>query len=353
VVREYALLLDANYKDSVVEVTAMKSAIDAFVAAPTAEGLAACQNAWLSAHKWYGVGEVSRFYGGPIDQLQGGMNEWPIDESFIDYTGQDPQGGIINNATTYPQITAQVLATADEKGGLENLSTGFHAIEFLLWGQRPTQTQGPGTRPIADFVDGGSSNADRRRTYLQVVTSMLLDDTRTLESQWNLGEASSYGARLVAGDAHQALTSIFRGLSQMTISELLYERLDDPFVSLDQKDEESCFSESTLADLVSNALGIEDTYLGRYQTLSGVPMQGPSLSDLVRAKDAAVDAQLRQQLSAMRSAIEAIPGPFDHSVLAPAGSLGRAAVQAAVDAMRPLQATLDQAAQVLGIVNNL
>jgi putative iron-regulated protein len=354
VLHQYAVNLDANYKDAISQVQALKAAVDAFVAAPSAGGLTACRQAWLTALQWYSQGEYSRFYGGPIDQAQGGTNEWPIDESFIDYTVQIPTGGIINDPTTYPQITAPILAMADEKGGIENLSTGFHAIEFLLWGQRADQTQGAGMRPYTDFVDGGTAaNQDRRRTYLQVVTGMLLNDLRGMEAQWNLANSSSYASLLLAGNPQDALSKVFRGLSQMAISEILYERMDDPFVAQDQKDEESCFSESTLDDLVANALGIEDAYLGHYRTHSGAVLQGPSISDLVKAKNAALDTRMRQELAAARAAIGAIPPPFDHAVLAPPTSPEHMAVGAAVTSLQPLQGLLDQAGQALGIVNNL
>jgi putative iron-regulated protein len=354
VVHQYAVNLDANYKDAITLAQALKSAVDAFVAAPSAAGLTACQQAWATAHQWYGQAEYSRFYGGPIDQVQGAINEWPVDESFIDYTKQSPSGGIINDLTDYPQISVQVLSTADEKGGIENLATGFHAIEFLLWGERPDPTKGPGTRPYTDFVTGGTAaNQDRRRTYLQTVTTMLVDALSGLEAQWDLSDASSYASQLLAGNAHDALTDFFRGESQMVISELLYERLDNPYVAQDQKDEESCFSETTLDDLVNNALGVEDAYTGHYQTLAGTAMDGPSISDLVKAKNPALDTQMRQELSAVRMAIGAIPPPFDHSVLAADTSPQRMAVKAAIDAMQPMQGLLDQAAQALNIVNNL
>lgn len=353
VVRQYAINLHANYEDSVAEIEALQSATGAFLGAPSADGLAACRQAWLSAHQWYGQGEVSRFYGGPIDRAQTGMNEWPIDESFIDYTFAQANGGIINDPATFPEITAPALASADEKG-VETVSTGFHAVEFLLWGQRVDQKQGPGTRPYTDYVDGGTApNPDRRRAYLRVAVSLLLDDMRGLAAEWDLGDPASYASRLVAGKAHDALTKIYRGFSQMAISELFYERLLDPFVSQDRKDEESCFSESTYNDLVANALSVQDVYLGHYRTRSGVTLQGRSLSDLVRAKNPALDELLRKQLASVRAAIEAIPPPFDHAVLAPPTSAAYKAVQAAAAVYAPVQSTLDEAARALGIVNNL
>ena len=349
VVQQYAKNLGQNYADEVPKLEALQAAVDAFVAAPSASGLAAAQQAWLDARPLYSESEYSRFYGGPIDAAQGGMNEWPIDEAFIDYTVANAMGGIINDPQHYPQLTPAVLAASDEKGGIENLSTGFHAVEFLLWGQRPDQTQGPGERPFTDYVDGGTAaNQDRRRTYLQSATQLLVSDMRGLAAAWDLTDSSSYGSQFVHATPKASLTKLYRGFSQMAISELLYERLDDPFISRDQKDEESCFSESTIDDLVNNALGVEDVYLGRYGATVG-----PSVSDLVRAKSPALDMQLTQQLAAIRAAIAAIPPPFDHAVLAPAGSPANDAVGAAVQSMQGLQALLDQAAMQLGIVNNL
>jgi putative iron-regulated protein len=349
VVKQYALNLDQNYKDVIPRLQDLDTAVTAFIANPTADGLVAAQQAWLAARPAYSESEYSRFYGGPIDQAQGGMNEWPIDESFVDYVVGSPSSGIVNDAQDYPQINAQVIAASDEKGGIENLSTGYHAVEFLLWGQRPDQTAGPGQRPYTDYVDGGTAaNQDRRRTYLQVATELLLDNMRALEAQWDLTNKASYGAMFVADKPQASLTKMFRGFSQTAISELYYERLDDPFASRDQKDEESCFSESTINDLINNALGVEDAYLGRYQA-----MMGPSISDLVKAKSPALDAQIRQQLSDIRAAIGAIPPPFDHAVLAAADSPANQAVQAAVAAFVPLQDLLNQAATALGVVNNL
>ncbi|MGZ3443331.1 MAG: imelysin family protein, partial [Polyangia bacterium] len=177
---------------------------------------------------------------------------------------------------------------------------------------------------------------------------LLGDDMRALEAQWDLSDASSYGSKFVADTPTKSLTKIYRGLSQMAISELFYERLDDAFVSKDQKDEQSCFSESTLNDLINNELGVEDAYLGRYQA-----MQGPSVSDLIKAKNPALDAQIRQQLAMIHAAIGAIPPPFDHAVLAPVDSPAYQAVLATVQAFMPLQQLLDQGATALGIVNNL
>jgi putative iron-regulated protein len=348
-VKQYAAILDANYQDTISKMDALKTSVDAFVASPSADGYDAMKQAWIAARGPYGQSEFSRFYGGPLDQEQGAMNEWPIDENYVDYTAGNSQGGIINDVTQYPEITGLVLTSLTGKGGTENLATGFHAIEFLIWGQRPDQTTGPGERPYTDYVDQGTAaNQDRRRAYLQTATTLLVEDMRAVEAEWRLDDPQSYGAGFVAASPVESLTKIYRGFSQMAISELYYERLSNPYVSKDRKDEESCFSESTLNDLIANAHGLENVYSGTYGSLKGA-----SVSDLIRAKDPKLDSDLKYQLTLIRTAIEAIPAPFDHAVLAVPTSDASQKVQAALAACKPLTDLLDQGATVLGIVNNL
>jgi putative iron-regulated protein len=177
---------------------------------------------------------------------------------------------------------------------------------------------------------------------------MLLQAMAQLEAEWHLDDPSSYGAKMVAGSAQDGLTKLLRGFANTTISELFYERLDDAWITKDRKDEESCFSESTLADLSANARGVEDLYLGRYGQLFG-----PSPSSLVTAKDSALDQSLRDQLAAARQAIDAIPPPFDHAVLSPAGTDPHDKVQAAIDAFAPMRDLIVKAAGTVGVTINL
>ncbi len=348
-VKQYTAMMRANSIDIVTKLDALQSAVDAFVAAPSADGLAAAQSAWLDARTVYGDFEVSRFYGGPIDTVQGRVNEWPIDENFIDYTAGNPTGGIINDPQHYPQLTPAILASSDERGGIENLSTGFHALEFLLWGQRPDQTAGPGERPYTDYVDGGTAaNQDRRRTYLSAATDLLVSDLAGVSADWDATDPASYASALIAQRPQQALQLIVRGWSNMTVSELYFERMNDPFLTQNRKDEESCFSESTSLDITADIDGIWNVWVGQYGALSG-----PGLQSLVAAKNKALAATMGAQLAAARDAIHAIPPPFDHAVIAPAGSDAHDKVQAALDALSPLAATIRQVAMALGVTVNI
>ena len=349
VVRQYAVNLKANYQDVVAKLVELQAAVDAFVAAPSAAGFEAARAAWLAARPVYGRCEISRFYGGPLDEAQGRMNEWPIDENFLDYTYDIPDGGIVNQPDAYPVIDVSVLTSTDHMGGLENLPAGFHAIEFLLWGQRPSQEDGPGTRPYTDYVDGGTAaNQSRRRDYLKAATDLLLSDMQGLVAAWDLSNSQSYGAAMVAGAPHDGVQNIVRGLTDMHISELYYERLLDPYVTMDRKDEESCFSESTYTDLVANDSGVFDTYHGRYGSHAGA-----SVADLLTAIDPALAGQIDQQIQATVAGIAAIPQPFDHTVISDRSSADHQKLDTAVQTFWPMQDLYRQMASELGIVINL
>ncbi len=185
VVENYADLVHESYQISLDSATTMDEAIDAFVADPNAETLAAAQDAWLTARDDYGPTEAFRFYGGPIDNEENGveglMNAWPLDEAYIDYVEGSPDAGIINLPDEYPTIDADLLVSLNEQGGEANISTGWHAIEFLLWGQ-DLSTDGAGGRPVEDYTTG--ANADRRAAYLSVTSDLLLTHLGQMVDAW-------------------------------------------------------------------------------------------------------------------------------------------------------------------------
>ena len=139
VVELYAAGVHAAYDVSLASATELDAAIDAFAADPNDETLAAAKQAWLTARDDYGPTEAFRFYGGPIDNddtgTEGLINAWPLDEAYIDYVEGDETAGIINRPDEYPTIDGRLLTSLNEEGGHANISTGWDAIQFLLWGQ--------------------------------------------------------------------------------------------------------------------------------------------------------------------------------------------------------------------------
>jgi len=348
VATHYADLVHANYADSLATAKVMQKAIQAFTAKPSKQTLEAARKAWLEAREWYGQTEAFRFYGGPIDDdegPEGQLNSWPMDESYVDSVKDDPDAGLVNDRKFV--INKENLAAQNERGGEENISTGWHAIEFFLWGQ-DFSDNGPGDRNFEDFVDGKGKNADRRRKYLDVVTELLIDDLTYLVQAWDPKGKDNYRASFIKG-GQESVRKILVGLGSLSRGELAGERLEVPLASQDQEDEHSCFSDNTHRDTVVNALGIQNVWLGRYKKLDGKVLQGPSLRDLVAAKDAALAEKTSKQIAQSLAATEAIQAPFDQEILGDNDAPGRKRIQKAIDSLTQQSKDLVQAATAIGI----
>lgn len=346
--RHYAVLVSAGYDDALAAAQALQSAIAEFTKQPSAEGLAAARKAWLEAREWYGQTEAFRFYGGPIDDdkgPEGRINSWPMDESFVDGTRDRPDAGIINDKKA--PITKAFLSKMNERGGEENIATGWHAIEFLLWGQ-DFNDDGPGDRPFEDFVDGKKPNADRRRRYLTVVTELLVDDLRYVANAWKPGVKGNYRARFEAG-GQESVRRMIVGLGSLSRGELAGERLEVALNTQDQEDEHSCFSDNTHRDAVNNALGIENVWLGQYRRRDGSTVQGPSLRDLVQAKNPAVAERTTRQISQSVAAAREIRAPFDREILGDDNAPGRRRIKTVIDSLVAQSKDLVAAASAIGI----
>jgi putative iron-regulated protein len=347
VVSQYATLVHATYSDTLAGAQALNAAVRAFTSAPSAETLAAARTAWLEAREWYLQTEAFRFYAGPIDNdsgPEGRLNSWPVDESYIDAVKGKPQAGLVNNRKL--AITKASLARANERGGEENISTGWHAIEFLLWGQDLSET-GPGDRPADDYLDGKAPNADRRRQYLATVTELLVDDLGGLVKAW-APQARNYRAGFEKGGA-ESLRKVIVGMGSLSRGELAGERLEVALNSRDQEDEHSCFSDNTHRDTVGDARGIQNVWLGRYQRRDGTLLQGASLNDLVAQKDAALAERTSQQLAASVAAAEAIQAPFDREIGGGKDGAGRQRIQKTIDSLVQQSKDLADAAAAIGI----
>lgn len=344
VLAHYGTLVHAGYEDSLAAAKKLQQAIDAFVAAPSEAGLQNARKAWLDAREWYGQTEAFRFYGGPIDGEdgpEGRINAWPMDEAYVDGVQDQPNAGIVNDASV--SIDRETLIGLNEKDGEENISTGWHAIEFMLWGQ-DLDADGPGRRAYTDFVDGKAPNADRRREYLKVVTDLLVNDLAGLVEAW-APDAKNYRAEFVKDKAN--LTKVISGIGILTRGELAGERMEVALDSQSQEDEHSCFSDNTHRDIVANAVGIRNVWRGEYRRLDGGTLEGASLRDLVAAKDKAVAQKVDALMDTTVKSAEGIPAPFDQAVLV--DNTGRKKVEATVQALKNQAVGLVEAAQALGI----
>ena len=348
VAAHYAELVHANYADTLASAQALREAVQAFTAKPTAETLADARKKWLAAREFYGQTEAFRFYGGPIDNdngPEGRINAWPMDESFVDSVQGKPNAGLVNNRKF--AINKKNLSAQNERGGEENIATGWHAIEFFLWGQDLSET-GPGNRNVEDFVDGKAPNADRRRQYLTVVTDLLIDDLTSLVKAWAPDAKNNYRSKFAKG-GQESVRKMLVGLGSLSRGELAGERLEVALNSQDQEDEHSCFSDNTHRDAVTNAKGIQNVWLGEYQRADGSVIKGASLRDLVAAKDAALADKTTKQIAASVAAAESIQAPFDREIIGGRDAPGRQRIQKTIDSLTQQSKDLVAAANAIGI----
>jgi putative iron-regulated protein len=346
VVDHYADGVSAAYAASLASATELDAAIDAFAAAPTDETMAAAKEAWLAARDDYGPTEVFRFYGGPIDNEESGpeglINAWPLDEAYIDYVEGDETAGVVNRPDEYPTIDAELITSLNEEGGEANISTGWHAIEFLLWGQ-DLSADGPGARPVTDYTD--AANADRRMTYLTVASDLLLSHLQGLVDAW-APDADNFRADFVAQEPDDALEDIITGAGFLSREELPGERMSVAYEEHSQEDEHSCFSDNTNADLTGNEQGIGMVITGAYPGT-----EGPGLLALVESADEDEATALRDALGSAEVALAAIPAPFDQHLVEGLADddPGRASVLAGIEALDAQADAIVAAGESIGV----
>ena len=344
----YANIALANYGDTLKDAKSLKTAIDTFAKDPSEENLENTKKAWLKARESYGQTEAFRLSNGPIDaedgwiaetygSLEGQINAWPLDENMIDYTidakGEKTSGNIIDTegsfnpggeestAVDVTNITVDAIASLNENGGDANVASGYHAIEFLLWGQdqdysnflKDAITNGAlqaGNRPLSDFTS--DKNAKRRLAYLQVASEKIINDLELVSSAWEKnvdGTKGLYQAALknqLKGenaskniDSKEALKQIIAGLGVFIKSELANERIAVAVLTPSEEDEHSCFSDNTHRDITNNYLGFKNILTATYNGKK----YGKSLFDAV---DKETKTRIEKQMASIEAKIKSI-----------------------------------------------
>lgn len=374
VVAGYANIAHATYQDSLTTAQALKVAVQALVDTPSQETLDAAKAAWLAARVPYQQSEAFRFGNPIVDDWEGKVNAWPLDEGLIDYVdasyGESEEnplstlnviatpkfqiGGTEIDATT---ITPDLIGgTLQEADGIEaNVASGYHAIEFLLWGQDLNGTgPGAGARPFTDYAAGDActgGNCDRRAAYLLAATDLLISDLEYITGQWaEGGEARA----AVTADPNAGLLAMLTGMGSLSYGEQAGERMKLGLMLNDPEEEHDCFSDNTHNSHFYDGKGIQNVYLGSYTRVDGSVVSGPSLSELVAAKDAAVDTQLKAELDDTMAKLGAIKtaaegGLAYDQMLAAGNKEGEALIQGAVDALVTQTASIERAVGALGL----
>ena len=373
VVKHYAELGHAKYQDALTTAQTLDKAIDALIATPNDATLKAAREAWIKARVPYQQTEVYRFGNPIVDEWEGKVNAWPLDEGLIDYvdgsygTESDENelytANIIANKkikvggeeVDASKITPELIQSLAEAGEVEaNVTTGYHAIEFLLWGQDLNGTgPGAGNRPYTDYdtknCTGG--NCDRRADYLKAASTLLVADLKEMTDNWAPdGEAT----KTVEADPKKGLTAILTGMGSLSYGELAGERMKLGLLLHDPEEEHDCFSDNTYNSHLNDAIGIAAAYTGEYTTVDGKKLTGPSLSELVAASDKTLDTEMKAKLNKTLDAMHAMEkrgqtvGAYDQ-MIAEGNKDGNAVVQAAIDGLLDQTKTIERVIAALDL----
>lgn len=349
IIVNYADIVYNNYLDSYDKAVLLKTSLNSFVNSPSQSTFDSAKSAYINARAPFLQTEAYRFYGGPIDaddsSPEGRLNSWPLDEAYIDYVDGNLTSGIINNLTDFPTISTTLIDTLNGKVNEESISCGFHAIEFLLWGQDFNAT-GPGQRPYTDYVTGGTnSNQIRRGQYLLACVDLLVQDLEILVNAWK-PNSNNYRKSFLEAPVNESLSKIMTGLGKLSKGELAGERMTVALTEQNQEQEHSCFADQTHIDIQLDQLGMYNVYIGKYVKVNGTTIQGKSLSDLVRSKDATLNSAMLSAFVNSTNATLAIPIPFDNAIFS---TEGRIKIQDCVTKLRSQGDKLVECANKIGI----
>jgi putative iron-regulated protein len=375
VLNNYSDIAHAVYEDSLSTAQALQKAVDTLTANPSEKTLEAAKIAWKAARVPYQQSEAYRFGNSIVDEWEGKVNAWPLDEGLIDYINTDAYGTESDENPAYTAniiantklmiagkevdtstINPTLLASLHEAGEVEsNVATGYHAIEFLLWGQDLNGTKaGAGQRKASDFDTKNctNGNCDRRADYLNAATALMIDDLAWMTKQWTAeGKART---DLLAKDEKEALSTIVTGMGSLSYGELAGERMKLGLMLHDPEEEHDCFSDNTHASHFNDAKGVQNVYLGTYKRIDGTEITGASLSHLVAENNAATDKNLQAKFASTVAKMQSIvdtaeKGEAYDQMIAEGNEAGNAKVQAAIDALVAQAKALEKALPALGL----
>ncbi len=371
----YANIAAAKYEDSVATAKTLQAAIDALIATPSAEALDAAKDAWLASRVPYQQSEVFRFGNAIVDDWEGKVNAWPLDEGLIDYVdasyggATDENAAAVLNVIANPNFTlggetidassitpALLEETLQEADGVEaNVATGYHAVEFLLWGQDLNgHGSGAGNRPWTDYAQGEActgGNCDRRADYLKAATDLLVSDLEWMAAQWQ--DAGDARTQLIT-DENAGITAILTGMGSLSYGETAGDRMRLGLMLNDPEEEHSCFANNTHNDHYYDGLGVQNVYLGEYIRVDGSLVSGASLADLVAATDADLNAELQTKLSTTMMSLgrikHAAEAGFSYDQMLERGNgAGEALVMGGVNGLVDQTASIERVVAALGV----
>lgn len=379
VVSNYANIAYAVFDDAYITAQQLQTAIDALIEKPSAATLSQARKAWLASRVPYQQSETFRFGNAIVDDWEGQLNAWPLDEGLIDYVADDyhhelgndgAQANIIANTTIQvgadkidaSKITPELLASLNELAGSEaNVATGYHAIEFLLWGQDLHGTEaGAGERSYTDYIKGEgctNGNCERRAQYLSAASQLLVQDLDWMKGQWAAEGKDNYRSTLLQQPAEEGLRKMLFGMGSLSLGELAGERMKVALEANSTEDEHDCFSDNTHNSHFYNEQGIYNVFNGSYTRVDGSEVKGVSIKDLVADKDKAAADMIAKQFDETRASVHKLVESAENNnqhfdqLIAANNKSGHELVNNAINSLVKQTEAIEKAAGLVGVTS--
>jgi putative iron-regulated protein len=244
-------------------------------------------------------------------------------------------GSMVNVTNITPDLIANILHEADEVES--NVASGYHAIEFLLWGQDLNGTNpGAGARPATDYdlINCSNANCDRRGAYLLAASTLLQSDLKDIIKAWKVGGE----ARTDLSSDAEGISAMVIGMGSLSYGELAGERIKLGLMLNDPEEEHDCFSDNTHNSHYYDAKSIQNVYLGQYTRVDGSVISGQSLSDLVAMTSPQLDARMKSALTYTMDKMQAMVDRAESTesydqMIGSGNQVGNKVVQNVVDAL--------------------
>ncbi|WDD99727.1 imelysin family protein [Thalassomonas actiniarum] len=324
----------AGYDDLNTKAEAFHQSTLTLLNTPTAENLAAAQTAWQVVRVPWEQGEAHIF--GPVDALSidPHLDTWPLNTNDLQTLLDETTG-----------FTAELVK------GFNDDVQGFHTMEFLLFG---------------DGVNDNTKSIDEmtalEREYLVATAEVFQGYTQALYDAWTVTQdatdanSAAYQDLLLTPDNEVyaselgVVEELINGLIGI-VDEVGNGKIAEPFgASIDATDTslvESQYSWNSLADFSNNIRGVQNVYRGEFE----INTDETGLIDFVTAADATLASRVDEEIAAAITVIDAIAGdndmPFRQAIN---DADARVRIQAAIDALSTLQATLEN--DVLTLLND-
>ncbi len=302
-------VITATYTDLNNQAQAMLTAIEAMADGATDTELNTAQTAWKAARVPWESSEGFLF--GPVDSLgiDPAIDSWPLNTP-------DLQAFITSN----PSATQ-----ADVENAGDDLR-GFHAIEFLLFGNGVTDNQ----KTAAEMTAG-------ELAYLEALARAFASRTNLLAASWVtdfngsgpyadlVRNAGTPGNTTYASQA-AVIEELANGLIAI-VDEVANGKISEPYGSspgtADTSLVESQYSWNSLTDFYNNIQSVLNVYSGQQgfsPDSATVSADSPGLYAFVAAHDQALADRVLQEISQSQRAIDLIKGDGVDSTTAISGN---------------------------------